>query len=144
MTYESKIEVASNSAPGVRLLINRMSFGRRLELTRKVQEMAKKLQFLAAGPPETTTEAEQALLGAEIDREYLRWGLAAVEGLEIDGQAAGPEELIEAGPEVLLREALAAVRREAGLSETDRKNEQSHSTSSLGTVPGGTATDAAA
>ena len=38
------------------------------------------------------------------------------------GVAAGPELLAEAGPEELFREALAAVRRETGLSEEERKN----------------------
>jgi hypothetical protein len=42
--------------------------------------------------------------------------------LAVDGSAAGPELLAEAGPEELFREALAAVQRETGLSEEERKN----------------------
>jgi hypothetical protein len=42
--------------------------------------------------------------------------------LSVDGVEATPEVLLERGPEELFREALAAVRREAGLSEEERKN----------------------
>ena len=144
MTYASLVEVESKAFPGVRLAIRRMSFGRRLELTRRVQDLAKKLAFLAAAEADAASEAEQALLGAEIDREYLSWGLERVDGLEIDGETASVESLIEAGPEALVREALQAVRREAGLSESERKNCESRSTSSSETGPDGTATNAGA
>jgi hypothetical protein len=144
MKYESRVVVESKTRPGVRVVVRRMSFGRRLDLTRRVQEIAKKLAFLAAAEPDAAGEAERALLGAEIDREYLRWGLVSIEGLEIDGEAATPAALIEGGPEELVREALEAVRREAGLSENERKNCESHSTSSSEAGPDGTATNAAA
>ena len=144
MQYESEIEVESTAAPGVRLAVRRMSFARRLELTRRVQELAKKLAFLSAGEASADNEAEIALLAAEIDREYLSWGLARVEGLEIDGEPATPASLVEAGPEELVREALLAVRREAGLNEAERKNSESHSTSSSPIEPGGAATNAGA
>jgi hypothetical protein len=45
----------------------------------------------------------------------------AVEGLTVNGTAASPELLAE-GPEEVFREALAAVRKELGLSEEERKN----------------------
>ncbi|MEZ5365152.1 MAG: hypothetical protein R2748_23200 [Bryobacterales bacterium] len=144
MQYGSVVEVESEAMPGVRLTVRRMSFGRRLELTRKVQELAKRLAFVAAGEKDAGSEAEQALLGAEIDREYLRWGLVRVDGLTIDGEEATAESLIEAGPEALVREALAAVRREAGLSEDERKNSASPSTSCSEAKPDGSATNAAA
>ena len=144
MEYQSQIEVESASTPGVRFLVRRMSFGRRLELTRRVQELAKRLAFLQAGERGAGTDAETALLGAEIDREYLRWGLADVEGLEIDGEPVTVESLLEAGPEELVREALREVKRQAGLSESERKNSESHSTSSSEIQPDGTATNAGA
>jgi hypothetical protein len=50
------------------------------------------------------------------------WAVTAVSGLTVDGSTAGPELLAEAGPEELFREALAAVRRETGLNEEERKN----------------------
>ncbi len=142
MRYESEEIVESAAFPGARLVVRRMSFGRRLELTRRIHELASKLAFLAAGDRAQSDEAETALVAAEIDREYLRWGLARVEGLEIDGEPATPESLIDAGPEELFREALRAVRRESGLSETERKNSASRSTSISASNPGGAATSA--
>ena len=102
--------------------------------------MLGRLEFMAAGEQGPTQEAETALLAGEIDRHYGRWGLVAVEGLEIDGEAATPETLLESGPEGLVHEVLEAVRREAGLNEEGSKNSESHSTSCKDTRPGGNAT----
>jgi hypothetical protein len=87
---------------------------------------------------------EAALAASEIDRVYVSWGLAGVEGLEIDGRPATAELLLDAGPESLVSEALALIRREAGLSEEERKNFESHSTSAKENRPAGNATNAAA
>jgi hypothetical protein len=143
MTYDSTKCVESRECAGVRFTVYRMSFGRRLELTRKVRELLGRLEFVRAGPGGNADDAEAALLAGEIDREYARWGLASIEGLEIDGQAATPEVLIEKGPEKLLAEVLAAIRREAGLDEEARKNSESHSTFCEADRPGGNATNAA-
>ncbi|MCU1263466.1 MAG: hypothetical protein JWO80_6351 [Bryobacterales bacterium] len=121
MNYESNTTVPSRIQAGVSYAVARMSFGRRVELMKQVRELAGRLEFLQAGP----TDDEQMhakILGAEIDRVYLRWGLQSVSGLEIDGQAATPESLANEGPEDLFREALAAVKSECGLSEQERKN----------------------
>jgi hypothetical protein len=144
MTYESTVQVESKACAGVRFTVHRMSFGRRLELTRKVRELLGRLEFVRAGPGGPADDAEAALLAGEIDREYVRWGLASIEGLEIDGCPAAPEDLIEKGPEKLVAEVLGAIRHEAGLDEDERKNSESHSTSFEGDRPGGTATNAAA
>ena len=144
MTYESTVTVESAKYPGVRFTVRRMSFGRRLELTRTVKERLGRLEFLAAGESGVSDETEAALLTGEIDREYGAWGLAAVDGLEIDGEPATPQSLIEKGPEPLVAEVLEAVYREAGLSEDERKNSESHSTSSKEIRPGGNATNAGA
>lgn len=122
MNYESTVTVESETLDGVRFSIRRMSFGRRLELTRQVQHLLGRLEFAAAGEQGTAEQAEAALLSGEIDRKYLRWGLQEIEGLVIDGEAATPELLVEKGPESLLGEVLAAIRREAGLDEDERKN----------------------
>jgi hypothetical protein len=98
-----------------------MSFGRRVELMRKVRELASKAEFLAAGEG-AGQQMDAALIEAEIERLYVAWGVRRVSGLSIDGTAAGPESLIEVGPEDLFREALWAVRKEIGLSEEERKN----------------------
>ena len=99
----------------------RMSFGRRTELVRHIRELAQRAEFLEAG----TTAREQieaTLLAREIDKLYLLWGLLSVEGLDLDGEAATPEKLVDTGPEELCREALEAVKVECGLTDSERKN----------------------
>ena len=121
MTYESVVVVESKVAPGVTFSVARMSFGRRVELMRKVRELARRMEFLEAGT-EPGDRMDAALLQAEIDRLYVSWGLRGVAGLEVDGAEATPETLGEAGPEELFREALESVRAETGLDDAERKN----------------------
>ncbi|MCU1235011.1 MAG: hypothetical protein JWP63_2978 [Candidatus Solibacter sp.] len=118
--YESESVVESQAVPGVRLRIARISFAGRLELMRRVRELARRAEFLDAGK-DPADKMDAALLQAEIERLYVTWGVKAVEGLTVDGIVAGPDALA-AGPESVFREALAAVRREFGLSEEERKN----------------------
>ena len=114
-------EVESRVARGVTFTVARMSFGRRVELMRRVRELAGEWSSWRPGkaPGE---KMDAALLQAEIDRLLRDVGIAGGSGLEVDGVAATPELLAEAGPENLFREALAAVRAETGLSEAERKN----------------------
>ncbi len=121
MEYTSSETVSSLVAAGVRYTVAKISFGRRVELTRRIRELAGRKEFAEAG--DTPNEKmEAALLASEIDRIYLLWGLLEVTGLELDGQAATPDSLAASGPEELFREALAAVKRQCGLSEAERKN----------------------
>jgi hypothetical protein len=83
--------------------------------------MARRAEFLAASEG-SGDKMDAALLQSEIERVFVMWGVTAVSGLVVDARVAGPELLAEAGPEELFREALAAVRRETGLSEEERKN----------------------
>lgn len=121
MTYESVAVVESQRAPGVTFSVARMSFARRVELMRRVRELARRMEFLEAGP-EPGDRMDAALLQAGIDRLYLTWGLQSVSGLVVDGVEATPESLAESGPEELFREALEAVRAQTGLDEAERKN----------------------
>ena len=52
MGYESGVEIVSEAAPGVRFVVERMSFGRRLELIRQLKGWLGKLEFITAGPEE--------------------------------------------------------------------------------------------
>ena len=79
------------------------------------------VEFLEAGE-DAREKLEAAVLAAEIDRAYLEWGLVAIEGLEIDGEAATPAALIGRGPLDLATEILARIKAECGLSEDERKN----------------------
>jgi hypothetical protein len=121
MEYTSYEVIESKLANGVSYTVAKISFGRRVELTRRIRELALRKEFLESG--ETPDEKMQAaLLASEIDRLYLIWGLKEVNGLQLDGVLASPESLAANGPEELFREALAAVKQQCGLSETERKN----------------------
>ncbi|MCL6545905.1 MAG: hypothetical protein K6T61_11810 [Bryobacteraceae bacterium] len=121
MRYESTRTVESAVMPGVRFRIRKMSLERRVELTRRLAELLKRIEYLEAGrdPEERIAAAEAA---AAVERIHLEWGLEGIEGLEIDGKPATVDTLIAAGPEALSREVLEAIRAECGLSEAERKN----------------------
>ena len=121
MEYPSFEVFHSRLVSGVTYSILKMSFGRRVELTRRIRDLASKREFLEAG--ETPQDKMDAgLLAAEIDRIYVMWGLKEITGLEVDGVTATPEILADYGPEELYREALSAIKQQCGLSEAERKN----------------------
>jgi len=121
MDYNSELEMPSEVMPGVRFRIRRMSFGRRLDLMKRVRELTGRMEYFQAGnsPAE---RIEAAMLSAEVERLYLNWGVSRIEGLDVDGKPADLEALFETAPESLCAEAVAAVKRECGLSEDERKN----------------------
>lgn len=121
MEYLSHKVIEAESYPGVRLTIRKVSFGRRIELLQRVQELAARIECLEAGE-DPRDKLQASLLACQLDRIYILWGLERVEGLLIDGEAATPERLVEAGPEELCREALRAIKAEFGLSAEEEKN----------------------
>jgi hypothetical protein len=120
-SWDSRTIVASQASPGVEFVIARMTFGRRLELMRRVRDLAARLEFFEAGR-DGRNEMEASLLGAEIDKLYILWGLEEVRGLDLDGAPATVASMIESGPEELFHEALSAVKSECGLTGDERKN----------------------
>lgn len=121
MNYESTTTVQSTVAAAVSFTIRRMSFGRRIELTQRVRELAHKIDFLEAGG-DFKGKLDSALLLGEVEKLYLHWGLRAVHGLRIDGQEATVETVVTDGPEDLCKEMVSAIKRECGLTEEERKN----------------------
>jgi hypothetical protein len=121
MNYESLEVIESQLARGVTFTVAKMSYGRRVDLMRKIRELSRKLEFFEAGS-EPADKMDASLLEAEINRLYLTWGLRAVSGLTLDGSDATPDLLAESGPEDIFQEALAAVRTQTGLTEAERKN----------------------
>ena len=119
-SWESTQAVESTTMPGVRYRLVRMSLGRRNALIRSIRELAQKMEFHAAGGLEERLES--SALALDIDAAYLRWGLAGIYGLRIDGEEADTELLISRGPEALAREIVAGIKRECALSEEERKN----------------------
>jgi hypothetical protein len=121
LQYESTLSIRSNAAPGVTFVIHRISFGRRMELSRRVRELSRRAEYLEAGA-EVQEKIEAGILAQEIDAMYLRWGLVSVQGMTIDGEPAECERLIEKGPEALVGEIVRAVKSQCGLSEAEIKN----------------------
>jgi hypothetical protein len=121
MNYESSSRIESNLRPGVIFVVAKMSFGRRIELIRRIRELTLKCEFLNAGES-VEEKLHGALLSAEIDRLYVDWGLLELIGLEVDGVGATPELLASTGPEDVFREALSAIKASCGLTEDERKN----------------------
>jgi hypothetical protein len=123
MNYTSRSVEQCSSAhyTEVRYEIRRISFGGRIELARRIREIGRRAEYLEAGS-DVRDKLEATVLGAEIDRAYLEWGLAGVEGLEIDGEAATPASLIDSGPVELAEEILSRIKAECGLTDDERKN----------------------
>src|SRR5580658_10455459 len=119
--YDSVVSIDSKAAPGVRFAIHRISFGRRMELSRRVREISRKAEFFEAST-ELNEKIEANILAQEIDAMYLQWGLVSVDGLIIDGEEATGLELMEKGPEDLAREVVGAIKEQCGLTEAERKN----------------------
>jgi len=119
--YESVVAIRSKARPVVTFVINRVSFGRRMELSRRAREISRKAEFLEAGG-QLGDKIEAGILAQEIDAMYLGWGLVSIRGLTIDGEAATVERLLEKGPDEVTREIVEAIKAECGLSEGERKN----------------------
>ena len=121
MNYESTVTFDSMTVEGVQYTIARMSFGRRVELTRRVRELGQKIDFLEAGE-DVKEKIEATLLATEVEKLYVEWGLKGITGLQIDGAEATPSSLVSDGPEDLCREIVSAIKTECRLSEDERKN----------------------
>jgi hypothetical protein len=120
-SYESVKMVRSKAMPTVTFVINRISFGRRMELSRRAREISRKAEFLEAGS-KLEEKIEASILAQEIDAMYLAWGLVSIAGLTIDGEAATVERMLEKGPDEVTREIVGAIKEQCGLSEAERKN----------------------
>lgn len=119
--WESRVWFDAEAVAGVRYEIVRVSFGRRIELARRIREIGRRMEYLEAGT-DAREKLEATVLAAEIDRAYLEWGLLTVEGLQIDGVEATPESLVDRGPVELAMEILGRIKSECGMTEEERKN----------------------
>jgi len=119
--YDSILKLESKAMPGVTFAINRVSFGRRMDLARRVRAISQRVEFLEAGN-QLQEKIEANLLRQEIEATYLRWGLAGIDGLRIDGEPATVDLLLDRGPEELTQEIATAIKAQCGLSEDERKN----------------------
>jgi hypothetical protein len=67
-------------------------------------------------------QLETTRLLAAAAETYLKWGLLSVEGLEVDGEPATVEALLERGPEDLCDEIVQSIQAECRISEDEVKN----------------------
>ena len=110
----------SGTFPGVRYAIRRVSLAQRIDLTARVRDLTRRNEYLEAGSDAEKIEGIWADL--LVERLYVEWGLASVEGLTIDGQPVNAQLLIDKGPEELSREIAETVQRSLTLTEAERKN----------------------
>jgi len=80
----------------------------------------------------------------ELEPAAMRVVVVSIEGLEIDGQPAGIEELLEDGPDQLRGEIAREVKRELGLLAEEAENLSSPSTSAAAVDGAGSSGSAAA
>lgn len=121
MHYESYLTMDSQACPGVRFRVRRLSLARRMELVRLIRETGEKLAFHMAG--DSVIDAAQAAeIRARMDELYIRWGLAEISGIMIDGEPIALENLLDRGPDSLAREIVEAIKGELFLDEDERKN----------------------
>src|SRR5579863_7356479 len=92
--YDSVVSMDSKAVAGVRFTIHRISFGRRMELSRRVREISRKAEFLEVST-ELHEKIEANILAQEIDAMYVQWGLVSIDGLTIDGEPATAAQLLE-------------------------------------------------
>lgn len=118
--YPSQVWRESAAYPGVRFAARQISLGGRIELTRMIQEIIHKNEFLKAG--EVLEQAQASLADLLARKVYLEWGITKIEGLLIDGAAASVSSLIALGPEHLCEEMVAAIRSDLTLSPNESKN----------------------
>ena len=119
-TYVSVVWHDSTACEGVRYAVRRISLAQRIELTRRVRELTLRNEYLRGG---TTPDQLESTLGELLARRlYVEWGLAEIEGLTIDGNAASSESLIEKGPEQLTQEIANSILSELTISEQETKN----------------------
>src|SRR5258708_28129860 len=85
-SFDSALWFDAESAAGVRFAIARLTFGRRLDLARRIREIGRRAEFLAAGA-DVRDKLGAAVVGAGVDRAYLEGGLLAVGG--VGGRGGG-------------------------------------------------------
>jgi len=121
VNHESGMWFESETLPGVRYRIRRVSLAGRIDLATRIRETARRLEFLEASSG-AMEQVEGAVLRVEMDRVYLEWALEEVEGLDIDNERATPELTIERGPLEFAEEMLRRIKAECSLSQAEQKN----------------------
>ena len=112
--------INSKTVPGVRFAVREPSLDTRIALVKRLQELTRKNEFLAAG--DDMDRLELSLAELLLQRELVLWGLLEITGLRIDGKRPDGEVILRHGPEELAVEIAATVKSRCGLSDEERKN----------------------
>jgi hypothetical protein len=138
--YLSTSEFASTSHPGVTATLRKASARRRdklaedtMHIQRAVSDLVIEATKLESDPHSlpklSLIQSEMSRLQNQVIQARLRWGIKELRGLEIDGQPADVEALLEDGPEDLVGEIHTAILANLGLSEDQEKNSELPTTS---------------
>src|SRR5664279_4735565 len=71
-SYISETVIESRTVPGVSFTIAKISFARRVELMRRIRDLSRRTEYLAASQ-DAADKFDAALLQADIDRLYVTW-----------------------------------------------------------------------
>ena len=149
--FDDLERVTLQSQPSVVVTFHAMTEGRRIELRRRVAAAAAELRHIEAQSAYLRQEYAKTDLAREqrialyeehmaLDEEadmvlagnihpiYVAWGVAGIEGLTIHGAPAIPATLID-GPLAVYAEVVALLKDRMGLTDTQRKNSPSPTTS---------------
>lgn len=134
--YTTVRQVESAAIPGVKFYLYKMTEGRRLTLraaisapNRRIREILRDQAAIEKVPEEdrdvakwleTQDEFEQIML-EKINPAWLQWGLKQIEGLSVDGKPLGKEDWAD-WPSVVFDEVVKAIKEEAELNGSERKN----------------------
>ncbi len=66
MNYESQLTLESKTRPGTAFTIKRMSFARRLELTKSLRELLSRIEFLEAGKKRLVGDTSREATAPEV------------------------------------------------------------------------------
>lgn len=144
--YESTRTVKSEIFEGVTIYLRKMTEGRRTNLrkqlaepNRRIREILKEQDAIMATEEQART-AEQNTKWLDLNDEYdnvhaelidpvwINWGVKQIEGLQVDGNPLTIAEMSE-WPSVFFKEVMDAVKAEAELNGSERKNSESPTTS---------------
>jgi len=119
-SYQSLLWLESETIPGVEFSIRKMSLAQRIELSSRIRELTLRNEFLRSGQPSGQLEAHLADL--LVQKLYVEWAVIDLKGLHIDGHPASLKDLIDHGPEALVREMAESISAHLELSDAERKN----------------------
>jgi hypothetical protein len=129
-------EFTSNLFPEVKIILRKMTEKRRLELRKLISEPNRRIrdifreQAQLEKEPEATRdfakilelsdEYEQLML-EKVNPSWITWGTKQIIGLEVEGKPLAVEDWAD-WPSALFDEVLTAIKAEAELGSTARKN----------------------